>query len=92
MEGASDSHRQGRVLTAARGQSRWRSRQGRHSPQGREGGLQSGAHSRSQPCMRPQPQHLRETGTDQDTLVLGRSRWHRPNQASSKQRLAKASR
>lgn len=45
---------------AARGQSRWRSRQGRHSPQDREGGLQSGAHSRSQPCMRPQPQHLQD--------------------------------
>ena len=43
-----ETHRQGRVHTAAMGQCRWRSQQGRHSHQDKVGGSLSGSHSKSQ--------------------------------------------
>ena len=49
--GEPETHTTGGVLTAALGRCKWRSRQGRHSLQDRAGGSQSGAHSRSRPCM-----------------------------------------
>lgn len=49
-------------LTVALGLNRRRSQQGRQIPQGRVGGPQSEAHSRSQPCREPQSQRLEKNG------------------------------